>query len=85
MEQENTDLSPEKENKDFMAEIYKNEDFIKEREANEKQIMESAHSQAENKNCLDEMDAVLKDLQQWKEKRNVDGQKQEKKSAGVST
>lgn len=55
--------------KNFMTRLYEDENFVREKEALEEQIMMAAQVTAESKSFIQEMDEFLKDLEQWKKTR----------------
>jgi len=55
----------------FITRLYEDEDFMREKTALEQQIMQSTAATLESKNFIKEMDDFLKDLQKWKEKRDM--------------
>ncbi len=52
-----------------MTRLYEDQNFVKEKELIEEQIMQAATATMESKSFINEMDDFLKDLQSWKSKR----------------
>ena len=59
---------------DFMKQLYENEGFQEEKQSIENQISRAAQVTIENKNFMGEMDSFLKDLESWKQTRDVQQQ-----------
>ena len=55
--------------RNFMTRLYEDQNFVKEKELIEEQIMQATTATMESKSFINEMDDFLKDLQSWKSKR----------------
>ena len=62
---EDDDLNP----RNFLSNLYQNDEYIKLKQNTEKQLIDAAKEEVERKKMIEDADKVLKDLQQWKQKR----------------
>ena len=54
-----------------MTRLYEDENFVREKEALEEQIIQASQVTADSKTFIQEMDDFLKDLEAWKKTRTV--------------